>query len=84
MNKYQEALDILSCLMSRKTEDDYTPFEYRKAQATLQELVDKATPTKPIWEFDDEPICPYCRSVLDGDEEHCEVCDQRIDWSDEE
>lgn len=40
-----------------------------------------ATAEKPIWEYDDEPLCPRCCEVLEDGDAHCESCDQRIDWS---
>ena len=88
MNKYQEALDILHGVANgnliRETTCDYQRDKNDEYKDILQELVDKATPKKPHWIYDDEPLCPYCGEVLDGTEEHCDECDQRLDWSDEE
>lgn len=47
----------------------------------IKEIMEKATPKKPNWIYDDEPLCPNCGDVLDGTEEHCDGCDQRLDWS---
>ena len=78
MNKYQEALDLLAIQTDKEIiyQDEINHYVN-----TLQELIDKATPTKPYYKEADEPLCPYCHNPLDGAEEHCEVCDQRIDWS---
>lgn len=49
----------------------------------IKKLIEKPTPKKPYYKDVDEPLCPYCHQPLDGYEEHCEICDQRIDWSDD-
>lgn len=82
MNKYKEAkawLDKINANPQWNRVDIEEP-----ALSQLNELFEKTTPKKPIWEYDDEPICPYCREPLDGDEEHCDLCDQRIDWSEDD
>lgn len=76
VNKYEKALD----LMSKEIKDDHLDNEFQ----LLDELVSKATPTKPIWVYNDESICPYCREPLDGCKEHCVLYGQRIDWSENE
>lgn len=79
MNKYQEAIKAIK--------SNYPPSNYSMLREALDlsiELLEKATPKKPHWIYDDEPLCPYCGEVLDGTEEHCDECDQRLDWSDEE
>lgn len=48
----------------------------------LREKLAIATNKKPVWIYDDEPLCPNCSEVLDDGCEHCDMCDQRIDWSD--
>lgn len=53
----------------------------RSAISEISEIMEKATPKKPVCVYDDEPLCPNCGEVLDGTEEHCDECDQRIDWS---
>lgn len=47
----------------------------------LKSKLELATPKKPTWIYDDEPICPNCSEVLDDGEEHCKVCDQRLCWT---
>ena len=37
---------------------------------------EKATPKKPNWIYDDEPLCPCCGEVLDGTEEHIDRSEQ--------
>ena len=44
--------------------------------------LEKAEPKEPVCVYEDEPMCPYCRTILDGYEKHCINCDQKIDWSD--
>ena len=46
-------------------------------------LVNHTTPQKPLWTYDDEPICPDCGEAIDaGNQDLCEFCSQRLDWSD--
>lgn len=87
MNKYQEALDLLS----NTIKDNLISFDdtEKKAVETLQELVDKATPTKPSCWGDGYDIydCPKCGESYEIDYEkydHCPECGQKLDWSDEE
>ena len=91
MNKYQEALNAIKT--EPKMQDyygDYINFFDKDDEdiALLQELVDKATPKKPIDSF-----CPICGSydievniVRIGWEKqkHCPDCGQAIDWSTDE
>ena len=75
MNKYQKALDDLD-----------VPFESYKL---LKELVEKATPKKPIKETGRWDLifykCPTCSKNLgwsyDSKAKYCDDCGQRIDWS---
>lgn len=53
----------------------------QEAVDEIKGIMEKATPKKPNWIYDDEPLCPYCGEVLDGTEVHCDECDQRLDWS---
>ena len=99
MNKYQEALKYL-------TEEAYSNYFRKYVQTSkekvnlfksskyLQELVDKATPKKPINQS--TPIvrqgyCPNCKGelrklgsrnevVLEG-QLYCSSCGQALDWS---
>ena len=95
MNKYQEALDLLS----NTIKDNLISFDNseKKAIEILQELADKATPTKPSYWGDgydnqgkliyDMYDCPRCGKSYEIDYEkydHCPECGQRIDWSDED
>jgi hypothetical protein len=81
MNKYQEALNRIAkyCGVNNGSmlEDDLK---------TLQELVDKATPKKPIEEIDSYDdfdysvdYCPNCKNEVD--DTYCPACGQKIDWS---
>lgn len=55
---------------------------FDNAVKKIRETIEKATPKKPNWIYDDEPLCPCCGEVLDSTEEHCDECDQRLDWGD--
>ena len=95
MNKYQEALNKTNFILRKlsgwsgkdlsEIDNQYDLFNN---QALIQELVDKATPKKPIDSF-----CPICGSydievniVRIGWEKqkHCPDCGQAIDWSTDE
>lgn len=83
MNKYEEALDWLK--LSCDCIDDC------KAVETLQELVDKATPKKPIPLFIPMVFlpyrCPVCKTLVNRKKEkfdYCPKCGQKLDWSEEE
>lgn len=88
-NKYQEALNGLV-----KNIKIYTGLELSKQDkenlAILQELVDKATPKKPIGKHTDYK-CPICgRRVRSGKgsssyqrDNVCQRCYQVLDWSNE-
>lgn len=104
MNKYQEALDTLLCKAhtnhevceANKCTKDESCLEcdVQKAFEKLQELVEKATPKKPIQLSDSRrhkcPNCncqlPFKKNVLKKQNPriYCDRCGQRIDWSDEE
>lgn len=88
MNKYQNALETASlcCLCTDTAEEAH---EYLDV---LKELVDKATPKKPIIRrgYSIEYYhCPNCNAFIaycdDEDDYHdyCVFCGQAIDWSDE-
>lgn len=105
MNKYQESLDRLASINLDIIEDgetklnqsiygihDRANLEMSGDLQTLQKLVDKETPMKPIenhYEAEGEPpyikyICPKCKGkyqILEGTG-YCFQCGQRLDWSD--
>lgn len=85
MNKYQEALSevIRMCAQS----DELFPTEEVEA---LQELVDRATPKKPVnWKAERRPNgrvefnCPVCNRLYNERVNFCASCGQAIDWSEE-
>lgn len=101
MNKYQKALDILHGFANgnliRETTCDYQRDKNNEYKMILQELVDKATPKKPLdiqtsvvkW-----GICPVCKGKINEfrgkpnrileSSNYCPDCGQALDWSDEE
>lgn len=89
MNKYQDALEELSyplddssCGGCKCGESD-CHCKKRTAVETLQELVDKDIPKKPLEDIK-LYYCPTCKSLLNYSEfkqSHC-PCGQRLDWSD--
>lgn len=94
MNKYQEALDhIIKC----DREDggiSYLSDAYRNDISALQELVNRATPKKPIYKInrigDYEYVCSSCGErfpyTINCIDQHmyvyCPYCGQKADWSD--
>ena len=100
MNKYQEALDFLCNHAMEYVEDydwqeNYDCGEFRPLneedlnahKSILQELVDKATPTKPkglsISHDGRLGNCPNCNKIVREKDEKkniC-VCGQALDWS---
>lgn len=93
MNKYQQALNFLY----NTIKDNLISFDDTEKEAVeiLQELVDKATPTKPSYWGDgydyegniiyDMYDCPKCSESYEIDYEkykYCPNCGQAIDWSD--
>lgn len=84
MNKYQEALDSFERTYRNVTLDDDLTNEKRD---TLQELVDKTTPMKPLKsEWDGYRLCGNCNSIIVSTNQtlpnHCSSCGQKLDWSD--
>ena len=83
-NKYQEALNYL---------DWHCSVEHKEQQELLQELVDKETPLRVIklkcYRNEEYNACPKCNTNVYIDDhdyylERCDVCGQKLDWSDEE
>lgn len=86
MNKYQSALTNLHNRAMRGGDRDGKIIKQTK---TLQELVNKATPKKVIFENNgEELLCPNCYIDLmgsindpDHDPYYCFECGQALDWS---
>lgn len=82
----QEIIEQLESLKSHcedfKNEEDCVWSKDVEALDRAIEALEKQTPTKPNYVYEDEPLCPYCGAVLDDCESPCENCNQFIDWSD--
>ena len=81
MNKYQDSLDNFVKALSH-----FTNFKsIHDWKSDLQELVDSATPKKPIQKAAGRNVCPNCeRSIArEVSPRYCIVCGQRLDWSEE-
>lgn len=85
MNKYQEALDFLRNKAKTSSKSDYEILLFHLD--VIEELVDKATPNKPIYNEEiDEYRCKQCgHLVIEGwrAKNYCSNCGQALDWSDE-
>ena len=106
MNKYQKALDELSyphedssCGGCKCGVSDCQDCKKALAVYKLEELVEKATPKKPISKYIVDGrycVCPECGALLDEEcllktheclregHQYCHVCGQAIDWSEED
>ena len=74
----------MNALPVQKKNTDIEELKAYRAIGTVsefRELKEKATPKKPYYVYLDEPLCPHCHMILDGFEEYCEECRQKIDWS---
>ena len=89
MNKYQKAYQRLT---NRIYKNDHIEEVYKDLEA-LCELVDKATPKKPIDESFADKLCPICGAYINFDAlndrverapKYCSECGQRLNMSEEE
>lgn len=88
-NKYQEALDeVDNDLYYHSPKDELTVKRQDKMIKTLQELVDKETPTSVSKDEDDcfiyDYYCPNCDNILEKSFSihYCCYCGQKLDWDD--
>lgn len=93
MNKYEEAYKRMEFVINGFTR--HTAMELHKDIPPLKELVEKATPKKPIeqrtWTYDEIPytaLCPNCKENLGYESKrlykHYPTCGQALDWSEED
>lgn len=95
MNKYQNALDIAilnSCsdcenfdCEKDKLKKIHCDCPFQECIDLLQELVDKATPKKPIKikiDYMETYVCPNCRHTFEG-RSYCRFCGQALKVEDE-
>lgn len=75
MNKYEEAYQRLT---NRIYKNDHIEDVYKDLEV-LGELVDKATPKKPILGYY-EYVCPTCNNSVAIYLNHCNCCGQKLDW----
>ena len=98
MNRYQEALlDIRYIYEQSQKYKKLQKYNGKQQLKTLQELVDKATPKKPINQSTPlvrQGYCPNCKGelrklgsrnevVIEG-QPYCCSCGQALDWSEDE
>lgn len=95
MNKYQEALSSVLFTMHNRVKPKALGRCEDSNLDLLQELVDRATPKKPInktknsnicYENYDIVICPHCgkKLKLKSKGKYCDKCGGALNWSDEE
>ena len=87
MNKYQIALEVYS------DNTKMTPHnidELQWADEVIQELVDKETPMRPLkqypidWGIGNYGWCDVCNHGVNYQQNRCDNCGQKLDWSDED
>lgn len=85
MNRYQEALlDIRYIYEQSQKYKKLQKYNGKQQLKTLQELVDKATPKKPIHKANGIIVCPKCYRTTANTVSPvycCCLCGQRLDWS---
>lgn len=100
MNKYEKALDWLTwhCIAKNEYHDDEIVYERIKnffiepVIKPLRDLIEKATPKKPILGHADKDLsyyewnCPTCDEFHMSHviEKYCSHCGQAIDWSEDD
>jgi len=100
MNEYQEALNCFTecwgCTKPEYYNDVMNKLRIEKERKELlQNLVDKATPKKPLkqeWGYNYQSYgggytsgeCPDCGSSVGSGDNYCSRCSKKIDWSNED
>lgn len=91
MNKCQNALYYLyDIFRNHKDEineaDDINVKKVKHCFDTLEKLVDKATPKKPIKHFNSFYRCENCGELFQNHhyQNNCPNCGQALDWSDKD
>ena len=91
MNKYQEAWDFIKINFYDEEwleSDAYSDYK-KESFRLMQELVEKATPKKPIFYDAFSAKCPACghlyeEGIDDYGADYCIMCGQRLDWGEED
>jgi hypothetical protein len=86
MNKYQEALSNIRYYYAQSQKyKKLQKYNAKRQLETLQELVDKDTPKKPIQKAAGRTVCPNCErsTAREVSPRYCSICGQRLDWSEE-
>lgn len=87
MNKYQEALTnmAIAIKVAYTIDNEEVPKPIIESTALLQELVNKATPKKPIVKSNNgmcsEFRCSNCNDRLYHNQPYCEICGGKVDWN---
>jgi transposase len=97
MNKYQEAFYRLTDWFHSyidnngvKVQERHITKEYEEAKQTIKELVNKATPKKPIVLRSPSDYiafeCPNCHHTTHSNFRrlYCGECGQKIDWGEDD
>ena len=84
MSKYTEALSSIYFTMHNRVKPKTLGHCEDKNLEVLEELVDRATPKKPIHKANGIIVCPKCyRTTVNtvSPVYCCCLCGQRLDWS---
>ena len=83
MSDYEKALNHLARNYYNPKFDSYNTLEKVQSLKALRELVDRATPKKPVWEH--AYMCDACfNQEVNSDMNFCPNCGQALDWSSEQ
>ena len=85
MSKYTEALSSIYFTMHSRVKPKTLGHCEDKNLELLEELVERATPKKPIQKAARRIICPNCERSIAREVSpryYC-ICGQRLDWSEE-
>lgn len=94
MNRYVKALNFIKGTLSafHQRTNSEVPKKENEWLSTLEELVEKATPMKGVWKYDNfgdgTLCCPNCKkpivnvwSKANYKPNYCHYCGQALDWS---
>ena len=83
LDKYIRAFEKVKCVLDISD----LKWEVYKELDTLEEVVNKFTPKKPIFKAEEFGLwyeCPRCHNQLEYGQKVCDECDQSLDWMENE
>ena len=80
---YEEAIKNINALNAVCGQKDLYDAEFENALVLAIDALEKQVPKKPYWEYGG-CHCKSCGLDVLSDEYFCPLCEQAIDWSDDE